>query len=62
MLILMLILMLWCMVLLMFFMTDGSSDNQLAYPTKKFVFFGKIRIVIKTRSTLDGHLSVNLEC
>ena len=42
-------------------MTDVSSDNQLALSARKIGFFTKLRIVLITRSGIDGTLSVNLE-
>ena len=42
-------------------MTDGSSDIQLAFPFSNTGFFNKLRIVLITRSAIEGPLSVNLE-
>ena len=49
------------MVLLYFFMTDDSSDNQSALPFSKTSFFNKIFLVLINRSAILGPSSVNLE-
>ena len=47
-------------VLLYFWITDGSSINQLAFPLPNTGFFKKFLIVLITRSAIEGTLSVNL--
>ena len=49
------------MVFLYCLKTHGSSLNQSAFPAKKTGFFNKLRIVLITRSAIEGPLSVNLE-
>ena len=51
---------LW-MVSLYLLMTDGSSLNQLPFPPSDTCFFIEFRIVLMTRSHIDGPLSVNRE-
>ena len=45
----------------MLFQTDGSSDNQLAFPFSNTGLFKRLRFVFVTRSAIDGPLSVNRE-
>ena len=47
--------------ILYFFMTNGSSDIQLALLFSKTGFFNKLRKVLMTRSAIEWTLSVNLE-
>ena len=42
-------------------MTDGSLLSQSALPARKIGFFNRLRIVLLTRSAIEGSLPVNLE-
>ena len=42
-------------------MIDGKSLNQLALPFSNTGFFNKLRIVLMTRSAIEGPLCGNLE-
>ena len=51
---------LW-MIFLYLLMTDGSSLDQLPFPFSDTGFFIKLRIVLMTRSHIDGPLSLDQE-
>ena len=47
--------------IILFLMIDGSSDIQSALPAGNIGFLNKLRMVLKTRSQIEGASSVNLE-
>ena len=50
------ILILWCLVMLYFFMTDGSSISQSAFPFSNIGFFNNFPIVLLNRSAKTARL------
>ena len=42
-------------------MTDDGSDAQSDFPFSNTGFFNELRIVLTTRSAIEGPLSMNLE-